>query len=334
MYVWNGAEMWNPAVLPKKAGDALKIATFTQLKVLLWMATCGQNGVDAAACAAALGGRVTEADCEDALAFWQAEGVLVSDETAPTPKAVNVSAISATANPETVETPKPTAALKTVSSADVAAAKKAKRSNGQKEFLNLLHTVEARFGKTLSRADQDRLMDLCEQTTLPMEVLIMIVAYAVKNDKKRVNYVQTIARSWEEQGINTIDAADQYLCHLEQRDQAWGTLCDWLSLSVERPTVSQKELACKWICTFEQTQPLIALAYAKCKEKTGVFQAAYMDRLLCAWHEDGITEPAAVDAPKKAAAKKPTKKGEGGFDVERYEKMLEGYTPRFRKKGQ
>ena len=332
MYVWNGAELWNAAVLPKKAGESLKIATFTQLKVLVYIATCGQNGVDAAAVAAALGGRITEADCADALAFWTAEGVLVStDEKAPAPqpKAPPVSPAPAV----TPAVPKPLPTAKTLTEADTAAAKKAKKTPSHKEFAELLHTVEARFGKTLSRSDQDRLLDLCEETTLPTEVLLMIVAYTVKNDKKRVSYVQTVAHSWEEKGINTIDAADKYLCHIERCEKAWNKLAEWLTLDIQKPTVSQKELADKWIFEFKQKQPLITLAYDKCLDKTGKFQAAYMDRLLCAWHEDGLSTPEAVAAPKKAAAKKPAKKGEGGFDVEKYEKMVADRTPRFRKKG-
>ncbi len=356
MYVWNSKELCNAAIFPKKAGDALKMATFTQLKVLVWIATCGRSDVDAATCSAALGGRITEADCADALAFWEAEGVLVSD------KSSNKSTASSAKSPNTVdpessvaaavreltakmnsssnesvstvtetEIPKPSPVVKTLSTEK---ATPPKRTVSQKEFVELLHTVEARFGKTLSRSDQDRLLDLCEETTLPTEVLIMIVAYTVKNDKKRVSYVQTVARSWEEQGINTIDAADRYLCHLERREKAWKKLADWLSLSIERPTVSQKDLAEKWIYEFKQKQPLLSLAYTKCFEKTGKFQAAYMDRLLCAWHEDGITSPEMVGTTKKAAPR-PTKKSEnGGFDVEKYEKMIAGSTPRFRKKGQ
>lgn len=349
MYVWNSKELCNAAIFPKKAGDALKMATYTQLKVLVWIATCGQTEIDAAACAAALGGRLTEADCADALAFWEAEGVLASDTPAPTAKkkaaasaeetiAAAVRDLTAQMNgsksddkPTSVAVPKPAPAIKTLSAEAVAP--QPKRVVSQKEFVSLLHTVEARFGKTLSRSDQERLLDLCEETTLPTEVLIMIVAYTVKNDKKRVSYIQTVARSWEEQGINTIDAADRYLCHLERREKAWKKLADWLTLSVERPTVSQKDLAEKWIYEFKQKQPLISLAYTKCFEKTGKFQAAYMDRLLCAWHEDGITSPDMVGTAKKPASR-PTKKAEdGGFDVDKYEKMIAGRTPRFRKKG-
>ena len=335
MYVWNSEQLWDMAVLPKKAGEALKIATFTQLKVLLFIATCGQSGVDAATCAAALGGRVTEADCADALAFWENEGVLVSDDTPSAPQqkvTAEPAKLDLPSASEQKAVPKPAPVVKTLTPADTP---KPKKKTDYKEFTNLLHTVEARFGKTLSRADQDRLLDLCEQTDLPMEVLIMIVAYAVKNDKKRVSYIQTVAKSWEEQGINTIDAADRHLCHLERREKAWTKLAEWLSLEIERPTVSQKDLAEKWIFEFKQKQPLVALAFSKCMEKTGKFQAVYMDRLLTAWHEDGITTPDKAEHPQKSASKKPAapaKKGDGGFDVDKYEKLIAGRSPRFRKK--
>ncbi len=342
MYTWNSAELGNAAILPKKAGDALKVATFTQLKVLLFAATCGNPFVDAAACAEALGGRVSEADCADALRFWETEGVLMSTDggnnPAPTTAVPAPAKETAPVSPAPVATavPKPAPTVKTVTAADIATAKAAKPRKNRKEFLELLRSVESRFGKTLSRSDQDRLMELVEETELPMEVLLMIVAYTVKNDKKRVSYIQTVAKDWAEQGITTIAAADKHLCFLERREKSWNKLVAWLSLDVERPTVSQKNLADKWIFDYKQKQPLVTLAYEKCLAKTGKFQAVYMDRLLTAWHDEGLTTPEKVNAPKaagKTAGKATAKKGEGGFDVEKYEKLVAERTPHFRKKG-
>ena len=132
MYTWNSAELGNAAILPRKAGDALKVATLTQLKVLLFAATCGSPFVDAAACAEALGGRASEADCADALRFWETEGVLMSTDggnspaptaAIPAPKAAKSAPAKETAPvspaPAATAVPKPAPAVKTVTAADV-----------------------------------------------------------------------------------------------------------------------------------------------------------------------------------------------------------------------
>lgn len=338
MYVWNPNELWNMAVLPRKAGDALKLANLTQLKVLLWIATNGQNGVDAASCAAALGGRFTEADCADALAFWQAEGVLAESGAAipavskPAPAAVSAPVPTPAAPAAVPDVPKPAPVVKTITPADAAVAASAPKPLSRKEYLALLETVEARFGKTLSRVDQERLLELCDTTALPLEVLMMVVGDAAAKEKRSVGYVCKVAQSWEEKGLDTIDAVDAYLIHLEQRDRAWNTLVGWLGLSIDRPSVQQRDLAFKWLCEWETSQSLLQLAFSKCAEKTGKFQASYIDRVLTGWREDGITSPEQVSAPRGAKPAKPRSPQEGGFDVDKYEKMLTDRALRLRKK--
>lgn len=341
MYKWNGAEMCYPAIFPKKAGEALKIATPTQLKVLVWMATCDQKDVDAKAAAAALGGRVTEADCADALAFWQKEGVLLASEELPAAAKApqNEEPKTKTADEPspanaTTDVPKPAPAIKTLTANDAA---KAKQKTNRREFFQLLHKVEARFGTTLKPLLQNDLQNLAEETSLPEEVFIMAVAYAVQNDKANFKYIKTVIDAWEKEGINTVDAVDQHLCHLERREEAWNTLVKWLSLNVKRPTATQKNLAEKWIFEFGQSQSLIALAYDMClkNSKEHKFYPSYMDRILCNWHEDGITAASQVKVPKKNTPVRYTASAEQsdcGFDFDRLEKLIAGHTPRFRKK--
>ena len=337
MYVWNPNELWNMAVLPRKAGDALKLANLTQLKVLLWIATNGQNGVDAASCAAALGGRFTEADCADALAFWQSEGVLAErgaavPAPAATPAPVPAPAPTPVAPAAVPDVPKPAPVVKTLTAADAAIAAATPQPLSRKEYLTLVETVEARFGKTLSRADQERLWELCDTTALPLEVLMMVVGNAAANEKKSVGYVCKVARSWEEKDLTTIDAVDAYLLRMEQRERAWDTVVGWLELSIKRPSVQQRDLAFKWLCEWDVSQPLLKLAFSKCAEATGKFQASYIDRVLEGWREDGITSPEQVTAPRGAKPAKSRSPKEGGFDVEKYEKMLTDRSLRLRKK--
>ena len=342
-YTWNGDTMWDAATLPSAVGRSLKIAGSTQLLVLLWMASIGRGRGDAEACAADLGGRVSVEDCDDALRFWEQEGLLVrakgTHKAAPAKEAdAPAAAVKPVADkPVAPVAKKPVAAPKAAvkPAAPQKPAAPVMRRSRDAEFRFLLESVEMRLGKPLSHADQNRLLDLYDTSDLPVEVILMAVAYAVKMEKPKLSYIQAIVRSWEEQGITTVDAADKHLCYLERTEQAWVQLEQWLDLSAVRPTLLQKTLAEKWLMQWSVSRELMLLAYERCVEKTGKFQGSYIDRVLESWRQDGLTTPDKVKSAAKSrrAAPTATTAQPGGLNLDQYAAMVQTHTPKYRKKG-
>lgn len=340
-YTWNGDYMWDAATLPAAVGRYLKLAGSTQLLVLLWMATIGRGRGDAETCAADLGGRVSVEDCADALRFWEQEGLVVRAKGAQ--KEMSSEKAEAAADKLPAVTPilhKTVAAVAPKTADKPAPAKKTAAPVSQRsrdaEFRFLLESAEMRLGKPLSHADQNRLLDLYDTAELPVEVILMAVAYAVKMDKPKLSYIQAVVRSWEEQGITTVDAADKHLCYLERTEQAWVQLEQWLDLSAVRPTVLQKTLAEKWLNEWSVSRELMLAAYERCVEKTGKFQASYIDRVLESWRQDGLTTPDKVNAAAKSRRSAPTTATPaqtGGLNLDQYAAMVQTHTPKYRKKG-
>ena len=298
------------------------------------MAAIGRGRGDAESCAADLGGRVSVEDCADALCFWEEEGLLVRAKDAADKPAKG---------------PKPAAKKPTSDAVSVVAPAKPARSTRpavpvaqrqrDADFWLLLEATESRLGKALSHADQNRLMDLYDVSELPVEVILMAVAYAVKAEKPKISYIQAVVRSWEEQGITTVDAADRHLCYLERLEQAWVQVDQWLDLTAVRPTLSQKTMAEKWVFQWSVSRELLLLAYERCVDNTGKFQASYIDRVLESWRQDGLDTPAKVKAAaaksrRASAAPKPgAGHAAGGLNVDQYAAMVQTHTPKYRKKG-
>ena len=333
-YTWNGDTMWDAATLPSAVGRYLKLAGSTQLQVLLWMATVGRGRGDAEACAADLGGRVSVEDCAEAFRYWEQEGLLVRAKGAAPAAPVKPADKPAPAEK------KPTPASRTVPATHAAepAVKKAPVMQRARdaEFRFLLESAERQLGKPLSHADQNRLLDLYDTAGLPVEVILMAVAYAVKMEKPKISYIQAVVRSWEEQGITTVDAADKHLCYLERTEQAWVQLEQWLDLSAVRPTLLQKTLAEKWLMQWSVSRELMLLAYERCVEKTGKFQGSYIDRVLESWRQDGLNTPEKVNSAAKTRRSAPTAAHTaqpGGLNLDQYAAMVQSHTPKYRKKG-
>lgn len=302
------------------ADDQLKLASKLQLKVLLWFARHAGKAVDTAACAAAIGEDPKE--CEDAFAYWIRCGILCEREAASpapassapaaVPAAESAAVTPAAAFPAPV-TPRP-AAVKPQLNEVIA------RQKNTPQFAVLLDTVSARVGRPLSGGDMETLLYLFDSCGLPAEVIIMITGWAVGHDKGNLRYIEKMALDWCDRGITTIHAAEEQLCLMERRQKAVGQVEAALDIVLPHPTAVQTEAADRWINEWGFSAALLREAYARTMEKTGKFQAGYMNRILEGWHRDNITDPAQLDGGAKSA--KPSSLDTGG-----YEDMLVNYVP-------
>ncbi len=314
-YTWSGRCAFEMAALPKAAVGQLRLAGALSLRVLIWLCCAGDGEFDAMRCAADCGG--SPADCEEALHYWIAQGLVALDTAKAEPTGntalscdsqreakplTDISAVfvrenalkadeSAAASPGGVREQKEEAAA---SPADTTAGRpplsKVIEARGRDErFAFLLETAAVKLGKPLSPADMTTYLYLYKEIGLPPEVILMVVGYAVQNGKARLSYIEKTAINWAEQGITTIAKADDYLYHLDRCRQAWETLSRWCELTVENPTVSQREAACRWIYDWKLPKEVICFTAEYAAQKTGKFQASYINRILEQLYEEGAT---------------------------------------------
>ena len=331
---------WNPdtlgeifAVPAAVVDDHIKLAGSVQLKVLLWMLRWGKGSFDAEGCSKALG--LSAADCSDALQYWFATGLLLPEnETAPKEteeKPVKKTEITVSSEPirtmASVQAPRPRPVKPQMK--EVIAKQKAST-----EFSYLLDTASARLGRPVSQGDMETLLYLYETAGLPVEVILMVIEYAIAEGKYHMRYIEKVALDWADRGIDTIAAAEEYLCALEHRLQAWNKVSTLLGLK-QSPTVAQSDAAERWINEWKTKDDLLKLAYEKCREKTGKFNSSYIDKILEGWRLNGIdsAEKALEDSEKgqgKGKSKGKAKK-ETSFDLEEYASMVDHFTPVYKK---
>lgn len=338
-YQWNPACLTRVFALPAAVVDShIRLAGSAQLKVLLWLACHGEGTFDSAACSAAIG--LSAADCSDALQYWLACGLLQpAGEYAPAPAAPQPAAPEQPPRvPQPVETappspppakpapaPRPKAVKPTVKEV-------VQRQKDCPEFAYLLDTTSARLGRPISHGDMETLLYLYETAGLPIEVILMVVGYAVTAGKLNMRYIEKVALDWADRGIDSLAAAEEYLCALEKRDAAALRVKNLLHL--ERSfTVGQMEQVEKWVCLWKLPDGLIQLAARVCQEKTGKFNCSYVDRILEGWHEQGIDTAEKAEALlQKSKAKGAPAVEHSSLDLDEYEQRVADFVPVYRKK--
>lgn len=317
-YRFKASQLKRVFVLPKDIVDRhLRLAGSVQLKVLLWVSRNGGE-FDAEACAKAVG--VSAPDCADALQYWVAAGVLLPEEgEAPLPPAPKQEEKPVEAAPVPMARP---AAVKPQMT-DVL-----KKQKANKEFSYLLQAVGARLGRPLANGDAETLLYLFETAGLPAAVIMMVVEYAAQSNRFTMRYIEKVALDWADQGIMTMSAAEEHLCFLERCAAAAAkvqTLC-----GLTRPISGSFALrtAEKWVYQWQVEEALLTEAYAICTEKTGAFQAKYMDKVLDNWRMQEITTLDQLHAQQKGTKPSKVKTEEN----QEYEEMVEQYIPVYKKK--
>lgn len=333
-YTWDSRASFEMAAMPKAAAAKLKLASKIQLQVLMWLCCVGQGRFDAAACAVACG--AAPELCEEALAYWVEEGLVVLEGVPAkgmnAPVAIPAPVKPAVAPPAPVSLPeKPQVGPRPTQAETVQA------MNEDAAFYFMVQTASSRLGKAITPNDYISLYYIYRDYKLPPEVILMIIGYAVQNGKTSLAYIEKTAIHWAENGINTIAAADAYLCHLEHCREAIERVCRLGAMTIERPTIKQKETACRWVYEWAMPDEVIGVALAVTQENTGKISFAYTDKLLERLHDEGVTT---ADAAKEALTpKKPQKKSKQSgrmktahdrppsFDLGEYEELALRHRP-------
>ncbi|MBR7093148.1 MAG: DnaD domain protein [Clostridia bacterium] len=324
-FSWNPQQMNRVFVLPASvAQQHIRLAGPVQLKVLLWLAAEGTGVFDAQACARAIGRPA--ADCTDALQYWIETGVLCPADAAPAQPAGT--ALPAAVPEEEGSAAAPPRAVPRAVKPQMEEVLRRQKECGELGYL--FDAMSARLGKPLSPGDMETLTYLFDTVRLPAAVILMVAGYAAEQDKLSMRYIEKVALGWADQGLTTVDAAEQYLCRQKKLHRYADQIRQLLNLPAS-PTAAQAAQATVWLDEWKMSEELILLAHRQSIEKTGKCHFGYMHKALEHWHADGITDPAQISDVPAAGKKKPSGRG-SSMNLDQYEQTLLKRVPVYKKR--
>lgn len=286
--------------VPKKAvNDYIKLASEYQLKALL-LILANNAPCDAKFVAKSLG--CTEADANDFLEFWVEEGVLSCDGNVNASSLAEQETVQPKSEVKTVEV-KEAIPVPTLNPSDIVA-----MCRENNELTELIRHAQEVFGRTISHVEQELVINMATYYGLPSDVILVILQY-YKTEKSKgraigTGYIGSMAKKWSEEGIVTLEAADEKLRMLESSDRLWKEIMALSGISHRSPTVKQREMISRWSEDFDIQ--MISIACDIMKENTDKPTLRYVDTVLKNWKKKGIFTPEAVakEEEKKADEKK------------------------------
>lgn len=296
--------------------EHLRIASANQIKVLLFLLRNNDKNFTYKELGDTL--RIHEEDVKDCVSFWIDRGVLAEFEGELLPAKGNPA--KETKTEESSEKPKPKVKVSHPSKLDPITA--AQRVASDEELRFALTEVELALGKPLSSGNIATLVMLYDTCGLPAEVIVMLVNYCVSVGKANMRAIETIGVRWADDGINSVEAAENKIKQSIQADKNWSRVSSVFGLkNVGSPTAKQLEFAERWIGEWHFSDDMLREAYEICVNTKGEMKLGYINGILSKWYKSGIFTIADVKKNDNKKPAKTKKKSDASYDIEELMKI-------------
>lgn len=324
----------------------LKLAGAAQLKVILWVLRHAGENFSVSTIAQALS--MHEADVRDSMQYWVETGVICRQEHTLAPSAVPLPAVTPeddlTLTEEgpvsaTVPAASPVPKVPASSTAPVAAKAGTKRALSRPEkpdmkYLNkrmdedesiafLMQSADEIFGRMTSNNDKETLLLIHEYDGLPVEVLIMLLQYAVSIGKGSMRYIEKMAIDWADHEITTLEAADRKIQQLTRQQEACYRVQRLFGVADRAPSEQERIFFDQWVVQWQLSDELLKAAYDVCIGNKGKYIPKYINTTLENWYSAGITEVSQIPGSSNKTGTKKAAKGKGGYqpgyNIDEYE---------------
>ncbi|MDR0739169.1 MAG: DnaD domain protein [Oscillospiraceae bacterium] len=286
--------------------EHIKIAGSAHLKVLLWLLRHANKNFTDQDIATSLS--MCKSDVTDAINYWSKARVLLPFET-------NEAKVAKEPESKKYKTRRKFSPQTQILSPEFLA--KRIQEDGKIDFL--MQEAESIIGRTLSNIDSSILISIHDNDGLPVDVIVMLLRYAVSVGKQSMKYIEKLAISWAEEEIDTPQKADEKIRQLNETNRAWNILRRIIGVDKRSPTPREKEASSKWINSWHVREELIEEAYNRCVDAKGKYILGYMDTIIKSWQNKNIkTLKEAVDEKLFSKKLKSGKKRIASYDINKY----------------
>lgn len=312
---------WGPMfAVPSSVADSyLKLAGAVQLKVLLWIFRHSADGIDIDG--AVQGTGRSKEEVLDAMQFWVECGIIEKCEISDRHTAQKTVRVQSESPKKTVDHEKKPLAYLPISKPDIGQI--AARIEEEPELRMMYAEAQQKLGRTIGYDGQSSLLMIHDQYGLPIEVILMLIEYAVSEGKTSMAYISKVGREWGESEIDTLEKAEQRITQLRENKNLWTQFRTRTGIQNPKPTAAQQDFLIQWSQKLGFNMEMIYLAYEEMANHTSNISFPYMNKILLSWHEKGVRKPADLEAlrtsPAKITADAPAKKGQfASYDLDEF----------------
>lgn len=151
---------------------------------------------------------------------------------------------------------------------------------------DLIFETEAYFGRPLSMPETESLIYIYDQLDFSQELIEYLIEYCLTMGKASFRYAETVAASWYEKGIDTVEKAKS---DSNAYNPFYRKVFSELGIRRSNPTSIESAYIDAWSNEMNFSEDLILLACQKAilsKPQSANF--AYVNGILENWHKNGV----------------------------------------------
>ncbi len=307
----------------------IRLASASQLKVLLYLLRSGGQIQQTEQLASALG--ITAEQADEALEFWVQANILQLPEAPAAPRQFDFMQVPPP-SPAPAEPPAPSAKVQR-SSRDIKLdpSEIAHSLEGSQELKDLFTCAESLFGRMLTHMEQRSLLWMHSYLGMRSEVLLTLLGYCVSIDKVSMSYAESIAIAWVDAEILTLQQAEAEIQRLTEI-HSFNARIQKIFCMHRKPTSQQQKYIDDWKAA-GYAMELIEYAYELTIESIDKLNFKYINTILEKWAATNITTAEQARMSRQSYAKQQKDRGTQGMTEREIEEMNDylSLVNRFRK---
>ncbi len=295
------------AVPSSVVDEHIKLSGAASLKVLLYILRHSGDEIGDEELAKALS--LSKEDTADALGYWITCGVLArrGDTLTAAPEAEREEKHEAAPSEPAEKKKKEAPAKQKKERISYNFEECSEIMAADESYAEMLLAVEAILSKNLSHREISLYITLTHWYGFEPKLVPVLLHYCKVSGSMSSSYIESTGLGWLEEGIDTIEKAEEKVRRKTKSRTAWRKVSSLLEIDRAKPSVKEENYSNLWINEWNMSSELINEAYERCINTKGKLSFSYMNGILGKWHEAGITTAAKLreeDDTKKPKEKK------------------------------
>ncbi|OON91744.1 MAG: hypothetical protein ATN33_08690 [Epulopiscium sp. Nele67-Bin001] len=253
--------------------DFLHKSHGSYIKVYLIINSYSQQGTDIAVKNVAQQLDMLESEVNDALRYWDSQGVLKIDE--------NKNVTFVLEDPAAQVKPK-TFRLQMRPEYSQAELNIIREHNQSINELFLM--AEQCLGKMLSPTDQKVIYGFYDWLNMPIDLIEYLFEYCLSNNHTQLKYIEKVATSWNDDDIKSVDEAKAQVI----KNQDHYKILKSLGMSSAIVSPAQEQFFDKWLKEYRLPLNVILEGCNRTVSNIQKPNLNYLDTILTKWHEQGV----------------------------------------------
>ena len=155
-----------------------------------------------------------------------------------------------------------------------------KAIHDDEKLAHLFSIIQQMLNKNLSSNDYKIIYSFIDYLKLPEQVVIILFEYCISINKTNMRYIEKIAYSWADNGINSTEAAELYIRQKTEQQKIHTYYKHKFKISGRDLTDAEIKYLMTWVNDYKAEEELILAAFEKTILNTGKVSFKYMDTII------------------------------------------------------